>query len=265
MIRNALLALCLALPAGAQSDTSKTLFTARDGKIALGVLGASAAISWFDPKIASFFRDSSLGHVPTGHSLAKRFTRINETTLTVAGIAAYGFGRITKNHAVTDIAFHATEAVFMASVASQLIRGPLGRTRPHVTDFKDQYDFEFFKGFSEFNNRAFPSIHSGSGFAVATVLVQETRRRRPKSVKYVAPIAYGLALTPGLSRLYLGQHWASDVFAGAFMGTFAGMKVVNYSHTHPTNRIDDLFIPSNGFNVGMQPGGTLSLSWGKTW
>ena len=250
-------------PALGQSDTSKTLLTRRDAGLAVGAIAISAAISHFDPKIASFFGDSALAHVRAGQRLDDVFTRINETTLTIAGIAAYGTGRLMKSKALTDVAFHTTEAIVGASLASQLIRGPLGRSRPRVTNFEDQYDFHWFKGFGEFDYRAFPSIHSGSGFAAATALVQETRLRRPGAVKIVAPILYALALTPGLSRMYLGQHWASDVFAGAAMGTFAGIKAVNYSHAHRDNRIDDLFIPSSGFNLSVDRG-TFGLTWGRT-
>lgn len=259
-----LVALVIARPLVAQSDSvSKTLFTARDAKIAGAAVAVSAAISLFDPKITAFFKDTSLSHVRTGQRLDNVFTHINETTLTLAGIAAYGVGRLAKSQTITDVAFHTTEAIVTASLASQLIRGPLGRSRPHVTQDKDQYDFHWFQGFREFNYRAFPSIHSGSGFAAATALVQETRRRRPGAVKVVAPVLYGLALTPGLSRMYLGQHWASDVFAGAVMGTFAGMKTVNYSHTHPGNRFQDAFVPSNGLNFSLERG-AVGLSWGRS-
>jgi membrane-associated phospholipid phosphatase len=47
---------------------------------------------------------------------------------------------------------------------------------------------------------------------------------------------------PGLARLYLDQHWASDIALGAFLGAFAGQKVVQYSHAHPDNRIDRKFL-----------------------
>jgi hypothetical protein len=239
-----LLASLAAMPAAAQSDSaSKTLLNRRDAKIALGAVATAVAISHFDVKIGNFFADSSLSHVRTGRRLANTFTHINETTLTLAGVAAYGVGRLSRSETITDVAFHTTEAIVGASLASQLIRGPLGRSRPEVTGGQDQYDFGWFKGFRQFNNRAFPSIHSGSGFAAATALVQETKRRKPGAVKVVAPVLYGLALTPGLSRMYLRKHWASDIFAGAVMGTMAGMKAVNYSHTHPGNRFQDFMVP----------------------
>ena len=106
-----LLATVLAAPAAAQSDSvSRTLFTRRDAKIAVGALAATAAISYFDPKIASFFSDTSLAHVRAGQRFDNVFTHINETTLTLAGIAAYGAGRLSKSPALTDIAFHTTDA-----------------------------------------------------------------------------------------------------------------------------------------------------------
>jgi membrane-associated phospholipid phosphatase len=248
---------------GDRSQVSKTLFTRRDAAVGGAFLLGSVALSHFDVRITRFFQDTVLGHVQRGQRLDDVFTHINETTLTLAGIAGYGIGRLTKSATITDVALHATEAIVGASLASQLIRGPLGRSRPHVTGYSDQYDFEWFKGFREFNYRAFPSIHSGSGFAAATVLVAETHRRRPGATWVVAPIAYGLALTPGLSRMYLGQHWASDVFAGAFMGTFAGLKAVHYNHGHPNNTIDRRLLPrgTSGLQVSPSRNGMM-IGWG---
>jgi hypothetical protein len=262
MFRAALLFTCLASRLVAQSDSaSKTLFTARDGELTAAAIVATIAVSHFDPQIARFFTDTTRAHVRKGRRLADVFTHVNETTLTLAGLAAYGAGRLSHSPSLTDVGFHTTEAVFTASVAGQVIRGPLGRSRPRVTNFEDQYDFDWFSGFRHFNNRAFPSIHSSSGFAVATALVQETRLRSPGSVKFVAPLLYVLAATPGLSRMYLGQHWASDVFAGAFMGTLAGLKAVNYSHSHGPSRVERFFMP--GQRVEASPG-AITLSWSTT-
>ena len=229
-------------PVGAQSsDTTsrgdKTFLTRRDLVTGGLALGTAALISIWDTDIAqssqtSRFQDSSVIR------FANRASKVNETTLTVGGILIYGVGRLTKSRTTADVALHATESVILASVASQLIRGPLGRTRPHVTNDSNQYDFQPFKGFGNFKNRAFPSIHTSSSMAVATVLAMETHRRKPGATPIVAPLLITAGLLPGLSRIQLNQHWASDIFAGAFMGVFAGYKVVKYSHDHPTNRID---------------------------
>ncbi|HVX38538.1 MAG TPA: phosphatase PAP2 family protein [Gemmatimonadaceae bacterium] len=246
------------------SATQKTFFVGRDGAIAAGFLAASAAMSIFDVRIAHYFEDTTHLHVREGQKLDKIFTHINETTLTVGGLAVYGIGKLTHQETVADVAFHVAESVAAASLTAQVVRGPLGRTRPRNTAQRegDQYDFHFFKGFTNFKYRAFPSIHSSSGFAAASAIVAEVKRRDPKALWPVAIPAYALALTPGLSRMYLGQHWASDIFSGAFLGTFYGWRIVNYSHSHPTTRIDRIFLGSvDHAHLGLEPHG-FSFSWG---
>jgi membrane-associated phospholipid phosphatase len=260
--RYALLGAVMLAGQAAAQNSSKTLLTRRDAEVGVAALAVAAVISRFDPRIDAFFGDTNEAHVRRGRRFGDAFTHINETTLTLGGIAAYGVGRLARSPALTDVAFHTTEAVVAASLASQLIRGPLGRSRPNVTGGRDQYDFHWFKGFGEFDYRAFPSIHSSSGFAAATALVEETRMRNPGAVKVVAPVLYSLALTPGLSRMYLGKHWASDVFAGAVIGTMAGLKAVNYSHAHP-NRFQEKMVPKG--NVGLDlSSGRFGLSWSRT-
>jgi membrane-associated phospholipid phosphatase len=263
-VRLALATLLVAQPVAAQtSDTTsrgdKTFLTRRDLVTGGLALGTAALISIWDTDIAqssqtSRFQDSSVVR------FANRASKVNETTLTAGGIIIYGIGRLTKSRTTADIALHATESVILASVASQLIRGPLGRTRPHVTNDSNQYHFQPFKGFRNFKNRAFPSIHTSSSMAVATVLAMETHRRKPGATPFVAPLLITAGLLPGLSRIQLNQHWASDIFAGAFMGVFAGYKVVKYSHDNPTNRFDRVLLrasvttaPNGQVLVGFSP------------
>ena len=93
--------------------------------------------------------------------------------------------------------------------------------------------------------------------AVATVLSMELHRRNPDATPYVAPILFAAGMLPGLARIRLDQHWSSDVLAGAFMGVLSGYKVVNYSHGHPDNKFDKLFLSATvapSANGGMQVG-----------
>jgi len=250
----------------ADTATQKTFFVARDGLFAVATIAVSAGLSAFDARIEHNFQDTTLFHVREGRRLDDIFTHVNETTMTVGGLAVYAIARVTGHHTIADVTFHAAEAVAAASLTSQVIRGPLGRTRPENADrpYDDQYEFHFFKGFTHFQQRAFPSIHSASGFAAASALVAEVKRRDPSATWYVAVPAYLLALTPGLSRMYLGQHWASDIVSGALVGTFYGWRIVDYSHEHPTTRIDRIFLGSvSHLRVGASPAGA-SMAWSAT-
>ncbi len=245
-MRRAVLTLCAAslcaAPLAAQADSArnKTFFTRHDLLPAGLALAGSIGLSHFDPRIA---RWSQARHgTDSLRTFSSRASKVNETTLTAAGIIVYGVGRLTKNRTIADIALHSTESVVLASVASQLIRGPLGRSRPYVTHDSDQYDFKAFGGFRSFDNRAFPSIHMSSSMAVATVLAMESHYRHPGATRIVAPLLYGAALIPGLARIDLNQHWASDIASGAFMGIFSAYKVVSYSHAHPDNRFDRMLL-----------------------
>jgi membrane-associated phospholipid phosphatase len=250
--------------AAAQSDSAdKTFFVKKDLVVAGAFVGVSAGVSVFDKRIEHFFRDTTMSQVRHGKKLANNFTHVNETTLTVGGLGVYVIGRLVGSKTLADIAFHTAESVAAASLTSQVIRGPLGRVRPidEAPEGSDQYRFNAFKGFTHFENRAFPSIHSSSGFAAASALVAETHERAPGATWFVAVPAYALALTPGLSRMYLGQHWASDVVSGAILGTFYGWRIVGYSHSHPTTFVDRIFLGTvQHLQVGANDNGT-TLGW----
>ena len=101
--------------------------------------------------------------------------------------------------------------------------------------------------------RSFPSGHSVAAFAAAAAVVNETSRWWPNYTWLIGPAMYGGAGVVGVSRMYNNRHWASDVITGAAIGTFAGLKVVQWHHSHPRNRIDRIFL---GTTVGPGVAGT---------
>ena len=65
---------------------------------------------------------------------------------------------------------------------------------------------------------SFPSGHTASSFACATVLAA--------AVPKAAPAFYLLALAIGFSRIYDGVHWPLDVLGGAVLGIAIGLGIV---------------------------------------
>ena len=69
-------------------------------------------------------------------------------------------------------------------------------------------------------NPAFPSGHTAYAFAGATLI----GARHPK---LRIPLYIGAGLV-GLTRVYLGRHYVSDVFAGAALGTAIGALISSH-------------------------------------
>ena len=72
-------------------------------------------------------------------------------------------------------------------------------------------------------NPAFPSGHTAYAFAGATLLGNRYPKLR-------IPLYIGAGLV-GLTRIYLGRHYLSDVIAGAAVGTITGALVSRHSGT----------------------------------
>jgi len=91
-----------------------------------------------------------------------------------------------------------------AYCASTSIKLLIGRQRPVVEDLPHLMQTP--------TGLSFPSSHATSSFAAA----------RAYSRLVPAGPLYAAAVAMGLSRLYLGVHYPSDVAAGAALGTVLG-------------------------------------------
>lgn len=230
---------------GGHSSPPAAVITGRDLTMIAGATVGAAALSLLDVPIARGLGDSAfhLRH-PGFTAAAKRASLATETVLMLTGGAVYGIARLRKDDGTADVALHTTESVASAALFIQVVRGALGRARPYVIDEVGEkrdgnpYDFQPFHGFTSFNYRSFPSMHAMASLAVASALAQEMRRRDTPHRGVLAPALYIGAALPALARMYLDEHWASDIAMGAVLGVFAGQKVVTYSHDHPDNRID---------------------------
>ncbi len=159
----------------------------------------------------------------------------------MASVGLYGLGRADGQRRVQALGLHSLESILLADILGGAIKFTAGRARPYV-DIENPYDFQLFRGFSDHKYQSFPSGHTINAFAFASTLTRETQFWWPHSVWYVGTFFYGGATLMGISRIYNNQHWASDVMAGAAIGTLIGTKVVKYTHSNPGNRIDNQLI-----------------------
>ena len=119
---------------------------------------------------------------------------------TSAAFATYFVGRALHNSRVATVGAELVRAQIVSQTATQLIKLSAQRTRPDGTTL------------------SFPSGHTASAFATASVLHQEF------GWKAGIP-AYAVAAWVGASRMEGKRHYFSDVLAGATLGILAGRSV----------------------------------------
>jgi hypothetical protein len=252
LIITALLAVAARAVAQTPADTldtpDKTLFKRSDLVVAGAIAAGSAAVSLFDERIARWTQGSSI-QTTNRTDLAEGLTFINETPLTLGAVATYGAGRLIGNETMADVGLHVTESLVMTIGIAELARVSLGRIRPRAAE-GDAFLFEPGKGLTKFEARSFPSLHAAAAFATASALVAELDIRRPGVSRYAAPALYTAALVPGFTRLYLNQHWASDVVAGTMVGAFLGDRIVRYVHSHDRGAIDRVLLGASVMPTG---------------
>lgn len=107
----------------------------------------------------------------------------------------------------------------ISGIAVQIIKNLVDSPRPHLFFEPGQYLY-FIDGVTLANHHSFPSGHTTTAFAIATVLVMFFENKNRQWL-----ILLGAALV-GYSRIYLAQHFLLDVIIGAAIGTGSGVLAV---------------------------------------
>lgn len=119
----------------------------------------------------------------------------------------YAIGMLKQHSKIKIHAVCVAAAILIAMIITQLLKYTIIRDRPFITYPRDIFPFDHFgPGLS------FPSQHTSFAFATATALSLQCRNW------WIAVISFTWAILVGYSRLYLGQHYPSDVVAGIALG-----------------------------------------------
>ena len=187
------------------------------GLAALAVAGTAAII------------DRPLRDEMRRHSGSSRFMRDVERfgAEYSAGVLGGFFlaGAVGNNDKAMWVAQDGLAASLIASgMVTPVLKYATGRSRP-----RDNAGITHFKPFS--GNASFPSGHATQAFAVASVISAHY------DDTWVKCSSYTVAGLVGAARSYHDAHFASDVLAGALIGTLVGQSVVEYNQQHRSGKM----------------------------
>lgn len=130
-----------------------------------------------------------------------------ETVLTLAVALTVGFLVMNRHLLTAALVFGGTVS---GSIAVALVKQLVGRARPALVDH-----------LVEVGSASFPSGHAANSaiiyLTITLVLMQIVAAKRARWFLFVTTILLVTAI--GISRVYLGVHWPSDVIAGWSFGT----------------------------------------------
>jgi undecaprenyl-diphosphatase len=119
-------------------------------------------------------------------------------------------GLVHDNKDLKQKAAYTAAAILLNTATTTLLKNVVKRERPYNTYtgiYPDKIESDF----------AFPSGHTSSAFATATSLAITTKKW------YIAVPAFAWSAGVGYSRIYLGQHYPSDVIMGALVGSSSAL------------------------------------------
>jgi membrane-associated phospholipid phosphatase len=249
LLRITIASLTLAVSAQAQvQDTinKKTPLLVGKDLLLLGAFAAGTAlVAPIDMQIANRLQYPGTQENRFLKTAATGFRILGDPGSLITGTGIYVIGRLDGQRRVQALGLHSVEAIVLADVLGAGLKVLAGRQRPYI-DTKNPYDFQLWRGFKGDQFRSFPSGHTIAAFAFASTVTRESQFWWPHATWYVGTVFYGGAAMVGASRMYNNMHWASDVLAGAAIGTIMGLKVVKYTHSHPDNSLDNKLIKGKG-------------------
>lgn len=183
------------------------------GLAAASVIGVAAIID-------RPLRDEMRRHAPNNNGVMLKVERFGAeyAALTVGGF--YLAGVIGNDTAAAVAQDGLTASLIASGLITPTIKFITGRARP-----RENAGIATFHplSFRYSSNSSFPSGHTTEAFALASVIANHYEET------WVTCSSYTLAGLVGIARSYHGAHFASDVLAGALIGTLVGKSVVAYN------------------------------------
>ena len=152
----------------------------------------------------------------------------------------YVVGLLVGNNDIRSTGVMVFESLVFAGAITTILKSAVGRGRPYLNE-----GVWNFRGLQFDEDRySLPSGHSTVAFAVSSSLAA-----RIKNIWATVGL-YSLATLTAASRVYHDEHWISDNFLGAVIGTTVGIAVVRLHEKKKDSSAQIRFVPSlNGLRA----------------
>lgn len=163
----------------------------------------------------------------------------------LAGGALYLPGLLLDVPWLRRAGLHLTQTLLYSAAIGALLKSTLGRGRP----FTGEGPYRFRGPWQQENAwMSLPSGHTVVAFSIASSLAASIDR------PWATALLYGGALLTGLGRIYLDQHWSSDVWIGAALTAAIGHGVASLNRPGSSSPSLSVHPSSGGISLALRTG-----------
>src|SRR2546426_4946924 len=223
---------CLALHTAAKIFTAPPQFKSEQWIATGAIVGGTALLFAVDEPIRSLARRNQSQFGDDAAAVGNFYGGASNALIASGAIYLGGLAFRNKDVRVTGLML--LESLTIAGVITAGVKVLAGRSRPYNEEGAGR-----FRGF-QFRNEAMslPSGHSTVAFVLSTVLAGRIRST-PATVGL-----YSLAALTAAARVYSDEHWVSDTFLGAAIGTVVGNAVIHFNEGSETTGLRLVPLPA---------------------
>lgn len=191
------------------------------------VIAGTGALYLIDDDTSRFFRDRQQDVPKLLREYGDLYGSPENNYMVTAGV--YLTGLAIKNEKLRRTGVLLIASASSAGLLQQIVKSAVGRARPVANLGKDTFDpFN-----SSRNFHSFPSGHTIMAFTNAYAIAKQFKS------PWIKAGIYSVGLIPGISRIWDGQHWLSDVAISVAISIFTVESIDRYLDSKYDQKYND--------------------------